>query len=238
MWVLAALLWLWSGVCAVAVVWSEAYEVIEVQEGGSLVGEVKFIGSPPVPETVEVSKDQEVCGKTKKINEAVLVGENHGLQNVVVSIVDITRGKAFAESNASLDQNDCRYAPHVVITPVERPLTILNSDGILHSVHTWSEKNPAFHKAQSKFKKEMQETFLTPETIRVTCDVHSWMAGWIVVAEHPYVTVTDVVGKMQIQDIPPGEYELKLWHETLGERRLRVRVERGKATPVLVVFRQ
>src|SRR5262249_51351674 len=161
-------------------------------------GRVQYVGLSRSSQPVEISKDQAVCGKTEKRDESIIVGENQGLQNVVVSIVDIQKGKGFAGAKGVLDQRECRYNPHVVLTPVGIPLSILNNDEILHSVHTYSERNPAFNRAQSKFKKEISETFSYPETIKVTCDVHSWMAGWIIVQEHPYFSVTDLGGEFEL----------------------------------------
>lgn len=194
------------------------YDAIAVQNSGTIVGTVTYSGELPTPEKVEISKDQEICGKTEKVDEKLLVGKNRGLQNVVVSIVDIAKGKAFEEATAVLDQQNCRYTPHVVLVPKEKPLRILNNDGILHSVRTHSSKNPAFHKAQSKFKKEMFETFGQSEFIQVSCDVHSWMSGWIVVQEHPYFVVTNESGEFRLTQVPVGTYRLRFQHGILGEQ--------------------
>jgi plastocyanin len=215
-----------------------AYEVIEVANGGSIQGEVTLGGTPLPPKDVEITKDQDVCGKTEKRDESLVVGENAGLQNVVVSIVDMQKGKSFSAVAPVLDQRECRYDPHIVLVPAGVPLRILNTDGILHSVHTRSEKNPPFNKAQSKFKKEMFESFAAPEIIAVTCDVHPWMRGWIVVQEHPYLTVTDTVGKFHLDLIPPGEYRLRFWHETLGMLERTVAVSSGVATVVSIRWKQ
>jgi hypothetical protein len=208
------------------------YEVMTVVDGGSIAGRVKFSGTVTPPQKVEISKDQDVCGKTEKIDESLLVGKEHGLQNVLVSILDIQKGKGFADSAPILDQRDCRYSPHLVLVPARKPLTILNSDGILHSVHTHSVKNPAFNRAQSKFKKEMQETFFQPETIKLTCDVHSWMSGWIIVQEHPYFAISGKDGYFELVDIPPGKYVVNFWHEILGVKEMVLLVEAKKQSVV------
>lgn len=215
-----------------------AYEVIDVKDGGTISGEVKFAGTPPTPEKVPVTKDQEVCGKTEKIDESLIVGENKGIQNVVVSIVDIQKGKKMPETGATLDQKDCRYAPHVVLTPAGADLTILNSDGILHNIHSYSTKNPPFNKAQPKFKKEMKEKFSEPEMVRLACDAHAWMHGWVVVKDHPYYTVTDANGAFKLTEVPPGDYELRFWHETLGESTQKVSVKANGETKVAIEMAQ
>lgn len=210
------------------------YEAVEVTDGGTISGEVKFAGDPPTPAKVEVTKDQEVCGKTEKVDESLLVGPNKGIQNVVVSISDIQKGKKMPDQGATLDQKDCRYAPHVVLTPAGTEMSILNSDGILHNIHSYSTKNPAFNKAQPKFRKEIKEKFAEPENVKLTCDAHGWMSGWVVVMDHPYYAVTKDDGTFTMTDVPPGDYELKFWHETLGETTQKVSVKPKEESKVSV----
>ncbi len=186
---------------------------------GALVGRVMFDGAMPQPQALTVSKDVEVCEKTEKFPEALLIGLDKGIKNAVVFLPAVNGGPLFSrlESNLTIDQRDCVYAPHVLLVPAGATVDIKNSDGILHNIHTYSEKNPAFNTAQPKFKKIISKTFAQPEIIRVTCDVHDWMTAWIVVQDHPYYALTDATGAFQLSDVPPGEYELGVWHEALGE---------------------
>jgi len=206
---------------------SFGYEEITVTNGGTIQGQVQLSGVAPTPEKVQITKDEDTCGKTDKTDEKLLVGTDHGVQNVVVSIENIGRGKRQRREGALLDQKDCRYDPHVVLVPLGGSLTLKNSDGILHNVHSHSVANPAFNKPQPKFKKTLKETFRKAEIIQLTCDAHTWMSGWVVVHEHPYYTVTDKHGKFSLSDIPPGEYTLRIWHETLGEKRYPIAVQQG-----------
>lgn len=206
-------IWLVSLLVKPAVV--SGYEIISVTDGGSITGTVKYQGPSPTPEVLSISKDQEVCGKTEKVSESLIVGANQGVQNAVVSLVNIQKGKRPVLKSVTLDQKDCRYNPHVLLVPTGVELAILNNDGILHNLRTHSQKNPPINQAQPKFKKVIKEKFAAPELIKITCDAHTWMSGWLVISEHPYYTVTDANGKFQLSDIPPGEYELQVWHETL-----------------------
>ena len=187
--------------------------------------------------TLEVTKDTAVCGATAKLATDLVVGPSGGLQYAVVSLRGIAAGKPFDPAPPTLDQRGCEYAPHVIIVPAGRELTILNSDGVLHNIHTASlhpdaAANPTVNRAQPKFKTSMTETFSAPEILRATCDVHGWMKGWIVVADHPYYAVTDAQGRFALSDVPPGDYQLHVWHETLGELTQPVSVAPGATTTV------
>ena len=56
-----------------------------------------------------------------------------------------------------------------------------------------------------------------PGVVRINCDVlHTWMSAAIVVADTPYVAVTDGHGHFSFNDMPLGAYDLEVWHERLG----------------------
>jgi hypothetical protein len=187
------------------------------QDAGSLSGRISFAGDPPAKKKLDVTKDKEVCGKTELYDESLVVGPDKGVQNVVVTVVGAKGGK-FASQKVELDQKGCRYTPHVVVVPVTGQLDILNSDGILHNIHTYSTANPSINKAQPKFKKVLTEKFTKPEIIKTSCDAHAWMTAWIVATDHPFVAVTDEKGNFTIKDLPPGNYKVEIWHETLGKQ--------------------
>src|SRR5918994_7987952 len=169
------------------------------QGGGSIEADVKYNGAPQV-EKLKVNKDTEKCG-TEALVEKVVVGGNKGLANAVVSVPG---AKGATKAKAVIDQHGCKFTPHVLaMQPGE--LEIKNSDDILHNIHTYSTANPSINKAQPKFKKTMTEKFEKPEFVKVTCDVHSWMLGWIAVMPHPYFGVTDNNGVAKINNVPAGK---------------------------------
>ena len=196
------------------------------QGGGAVEVEVKYNGAPVV-EKLKVNKDTEKCG-TETTIEKVVVGSNKGLANAVVSAPNAKGGKPI---KAVVDQHGCKFVAHVtVMTPGEMELK--NSDDILHNIHTYSTANPAINKAQPKFKKTMTEKFEKPEMIKLTCDVHSWMLGWVAVMPSPFFGVTDANGVTKIDNVPPGKYTVEVWHETLGKQTKDVEVKAGQAAKV------
>jgi plastocyanin len=197
------------------------------QGGGSVEVEVKYNGAPVV-EKLKINKDTQQCG-TETVVEKVVVGANKGLAHAVVSVPG-AKG-AMKVVKAELDQKGCKFVPHVVaMTPGE--IDIKNSDGILHNIHTYSTANPAINKAQPKFKKVMTERFEKPEVVKVTCDVHSWMLGWVAIVPTPFFGVTNESGVTKIDNVPAGKQKIEVWHETLGKQSKDVEVKAGQATKV------
>ena len=197
------------------------------QGGGTIVGEVKLTGTAPPPKVVKVNKDVEVCGQEKKIAE-VAAGPGGGLANAVVSVTDAKGAKP--AKKPALDQKGCEFHPAVlVMTPGE--LDILNSDGVLHNIHTFSTANPSINKAKPKFKKTMTEKFEKPEVIKVQCDTHSWMHGWIVVSDNP-AAVTDEKGTFKLENVPPGKHKVEVMHPVLGKQSKEVEVKAGQEVKV------
>ena len=220
-----------AGVAATAALLTSSaafgYEGGAVSGGGTIKGMVKFKGEAPARETLEVNKDKKVCAVSEKKSNDLVVSADGGIQYAVVSLTNITKGKAFPEGSAVLDQAGCEYLPYVVIVAKGQELQIKNSDGILHNIHTYSEKNKPLNRAQPKFKKKIKETFSETEMIKVTCDVHGWMKGWLAVVDHPYYVISDENGSFELTDVPAGEYEIKVWQEKLGESTQNVTVAGG-----------
>ena len=201
-----------------------AYQGGDVKDGGSISGTVKFKGTAPAPKKVDVSKDKEVCGKTPKTDESLIVS-NGNLVNAVVTITDINSGKKIELKKVTLDQNGCDYHPHVLAFPAGSTVEIVNPDGILHNIHSYSKVNTAFNMAQPKFKKTIEQKIEKPEAIQVKCDVHGWMEGWLVATPNPYFAVTDNSGSFKLTDVPAGSYTVQVWHEKLGTSTQKVTVK-------------
>ena len=215
----------------VAIVPGISREVV-AQGGGSIVGEVKFVGTPPAPKVVKVNKDNQACGDEKK-SEDLVVGPDKGIEWAVVSVVG-AKGPAPKPANKLiLDQKGCHFQPHVLLVPAGAEVDILNPDGVLHNIHTFATANPSINKAQPKFKKVMTEKFGDkPEVIKLQCDAHSWMQGWAVVMPHPYYAVTDTKGAFKLENVPAGKHKVEVWHETLGKVTKEVEVKPGAETKV------
>jgi len=197
---------------------AHAYQAVDVVRGGTITGRITFKGTSPAPKTIAVTKDAEACGREKTVTSLV-VGADQGIQNVVVRIADITRGRRLpAPAEVTFDQKGCEFVPHVLLFPAGSRVRIRNDDGILHNTTVNGEANPAFTVAQPEFRRVVEKRIAKAEMpIKVRCDVHSWMGAWWISQEHPYYALTDSHGAFTLTDVPPGTYTLEAWHETLGK---------------------
>jgi len=200
---------------------------VDAQGGGTVEVAVTYNGAPVV-EKLKINKDTQQCGTEAEVDR-VMVGSNKGLANAVVSVP--TAKGAPRMVKATVDQHGCKFVPHVsAMMPGE--LELKNSDGILHNIHTYSTVNPSINKAQPKFKKVMTEKLEKPEFIKLTCDVHSWMLGWVAVLPSPFFGVTDANGTAKIENVPAGKQSIEVWHETLGKQTREVEVKAGQVAKV------
>jgi len=201
---------------ALAVASASGYQSEVVLDGGTISGTVSYAGTPPTPAALEISKDRDVCGTRPAYDQSLLVGTDHGIANVVVTMPTIAKGRAVQLSIVEFDQKGCEYIPHVAVFPAGSVVEIRNSDGILHNIHTESIVNPVIDVAQPGFKKTIRVSVARPEAIKVTCDAHNWMEGWWYATANPYYAVTDAHGHYMIGGIPPGTYSMRIWQEKLG----------------------
>jgi plastocyanin len=191
---------------------------------GDVTGRVRWAGPPPsASSTLPTTKDRETCGPSVP-DEAILVSDG-GLENVVVRIE--VPGAAAAPRPLGLDQRQCRYLPRVQAAAPGSTLTLRNGDPILHNVHGWLGQATAFNVPMPFQEGRTPRTLTRAGLVRVGCDVHEWMAAWILVTPTPHVAVSGPGGRFVLVGVPAGRWEAVAWHERLGERRATVEVAAG-----------
>lgn len=189
---------------------------IDAGWAAAIRGVVVSAGPAPERKQIPINIDQYVCGKTRESDDLV-VGANRGIRWAVVSL-QIPPAGARPEPPSKpvqMDQQQCVYVPRVVVVPVGGTVEFLNSDRLLHNLHSASSENPTFNRTQPKGR-TIPVVFKKPETVRIDCDLHTWMRAWVVVAEHPFYAVTGANGEFVLDNVPPGKYTLKIWQESLG----------------------
>ena len=198
---------------------TNGYEVTAVSDGGSVGGTIAISGPISKLPVRKIGKDPQVCGTADRESQKLIVNGSGGLKNAVVIVEGVKRGKAMppAAQNAEIDQKKCEYTPHVQVMAVNSEITLLNSDPILHNIQFFQGQNSLFNMAQPVQGQVNKQKLEKAGTIYVECAVHGWMQGNVVVVDNPYYALTDDNGRFSITDLPPGKYQVKIWHEYVGE---------------------
>ena len=205
---------------------------------GSIKGKVVLAGPVPPAKKIDVTIDQYVCGSTKDAEE-LQVSPQKELRNAVVWLDNppANAPAAALPPKVEMDQEKCVFIPHVVIVPAGGTVDFLNSDRLLHNIHTTPKINPAINRTQPK-DRTIPFKFEKAEIVRINCDLHSWMQAWVVVAAHPYYALTGADGRFSFDDLPPGQYKLQVWHERLGTVPASVTVTDRQPAAVTIEMKQ
>jgi hypothetical protein len=190
---------------------------------GTLRGTFKYVGTPPAPGNLPVTKDTETCGHGAGIKDnSLLVGPDGGIANIVV----YARAKRVHEDAQPLaeqndvepflfDQKGCMFLNHVVACQVNRKVDVKNSDPLGHNTKIDPQKGTPFNQTLA----DGDTVTYTPTSeealpAAVSCSIHPWMRAYLLPRKDKYFAVTKSDGSFEIPNLPAGEeVELQAWHE-------------------------
>jgi len=212
-----------------------AYEEIIVKGGATIRGTVKVEGNLPKLPPLQITKYKEICKDAS--NESLIVGPRQGLRYAVITLEGITKGKAVErETVHELDNVKCRFSPHVQAASVGQFVVLKNSDPILHTVHAvFANEQPQFNVGLYPGRVS-RKPLVAAGVAKIGCELHPWMTAYIVVTEHPYHAISDIYGEYELNDVPPGIYQVKVWHESLGTQERRIEVKPAAAQQLNFTF--
>ncbi len=206
----------------------------------AIAGVVRFDGEAPKLRPLDMGADPACAAKHAEpaYPEFLAVDDQAGLANVLVYVADnVPQGPYPPAEPPVIDQKGCRYTPRVAGIMVGQELRVLNSDDLLHNVHSLSEINCPFNRAMPAAIKEASFSFTDAEpAFRIKCDVHPWMSSYLAVFGHPFFAVTGPDGAFEIPGLPAGTYTIEAWHERLGSQRAGVTLLDGLAATVDLAF--
>jgi plastocyanin len=213
------------------------------QQGSVVTGRVRFTGAKPTNPKIDMSEEPACKDKYKTVppmGEAVVVNPNGTLANVFVYVKSGLPASAKYQAPATpvvIDQDGCRYHPHVLGIMVGQNLEIRNSDPVLHNIKAKPVKNRPFNVSQPTAGMKTMRTFATPEVmVPLECNVHGWMNAYLGVLPHPFYAVTGADGAFSIKGLPPGTYTVEAWHEKYGTQTATVTVTATGAKMADITF--
>ena len=198
---------------------------------GTIKGRIKLTGPIPANPMIRMGVDP-MCSRAnagkRLTHQYVVAGADGGLANVVVQLAgDLPAGTPPADP-VVVNQKGCVYSPRVVIAQPGQTLRVINSDTMLHEVHTTNTQANEFKVTQPQsgmvFNQKLKKDTVV---MRLACTVHSWMAAYVAVIPHAFAAVTDDSGTFTIAKVPPGKYTIQTWHERYGKLSKTVDVTAG-----------
>lgn len=210
----------------------------------TVTGAVRVSGPPAPRPPVAVTIDAAVCGD-HVADEAVLIDGRGGLRNAAVVLRPASAPPAAGVPGAEIrvDNAGCRFVPRVQIVRRGQPVRVHNADPVLHNTRAdvigppdVAVANLALSRAGVTMDLTRRLAARLPEgpreaLVRLGCDVHPWMRGWLVVVDHAFAATTDATGAYAIRDVPAGAYTFSVWHEVFGRRERQITVpENGTLT--------
>lgn len=211
------------------------YKVLTtIDRPATISGVIRYTGQAS-DAAVTVDRDQATCGGAGEGPSGALIVTDGVVQNAVVEIVGVEQGRGFEPKTVRIDNVGCVFVPRVALAHVGDTFISHNSDPVFHNAKLDLVRGDK-SKRIANLPVPLQDTdsparrLKRPGVVKVSCDAHLWMRSTVYVTEHPYVALTGPDGRFVIEGLPAGAYELKVWHEVLGEKAVPVTITAGAAT--------
>lgn len=218
------------------------YRVVVRATSGFIVG--KIGGGQPLDTSITPTHDRSVC---RPFTQSLVSSRTGGVGNSVVWLAGVTQGpRDDAPLRVRVLLDGCRLEPRVqrvaaggtvMLTSRDAMITrlqLLDLDGGSASRGTGSRGTVLFNDAGQVVPSS--EAAQQPGLVLIRDDLHPWVRGYLAVTPHPFVAVTAADGLFRFDNVPPGQYTLVVWHERLGTKQQRIRVDAQVETRVALSY--
>jgi len=197
-----------------------------VTQAQTVTGTITTSAEPAAP--LQVTIDQKVCGTTLP-DEAIVVDAQGRLANAVVTLVGLKRAAAI---DPVVTNEKCRFSPRVQIARPNANVRTTSKDPMLHTTQAQEQNGRTiFNVALPVPGISMTKPIGPAGIVRLSCNIHPWMRGWIITTDEASA-ISSRDGKFSIDNVPPGTYELRVWHESLKGASQKVTVVAEKPTVI------
>lgn len=221
------------------------------KEAGTLTGEVSFRGTLPADTTVTPNRDSTGCAPftdatfpaTRRTHGVISDTLTPPVGNAVVWLVGVTHGPAdHLPRRITMELDGCRLEPRIIVAPVGATIITHNRDDMIAKLHFVDYDVPnAVPRVSMGFTDAgaVVPTGLPlarPGLVEVRDERHGWIRAFLAVAPHPFVAITEADGTFTFEGVPPGSYQLVVWHERLGSRVTPVTINSAAKTTVTIEY--
>jgi hypothetical protein len=119
-------------------------------------------------------------------------------------------------SSIEIAQARRQFNPRVTVVTVGTAIAFPNHDTVRHHVYSFSPVK-SFELKLYAGVPAAPIVFDKPGVAVLGCNIHDEMVAWVVVVDTPLYARSVAGGKVLIEGVPPGSYELRVWHPDLSE---------------------
>ncbi len=224
---------------------SPAYKFQKLSSGGALTGVATLKGAVPKARSFHLihSPNIEYCsrisdGKGHRIVYDFKVDENRGLKDTVIAVRGIRKGKAFPDNIQKLKFNRCQSDKYVIGVYNGEDILLENTDPIKHEVATYEIRGEYVQQISNKSlmpkTSQVRSAFIDhrAQEFIIRCNLHPFLQTRAFMVDNPYYAITDANGKFSIKDIPPGEYQVSVWHALIPVLERTMTIHPNKTTEI------
>jgi plastocyanin len=156
------------------------------------------------------------AAQAETLNALVRDGDGKPLPNaVVVAVPADGRLPPARPALEVVDQVDKEFMPYVKPVRVGSSVKFPNKDNVQHHVYSFSTARK-FELPLYRGTPAQPVLFDKTGVVKIGCNIHDWMVGYVYVAESPYFAKTLKEGSVDLK-LPPGRYRMRVWHPRMRD---------------------
>ena len=136
--------------------------------------------------------------------------------DAVIAARAVKGAAAVTTRDETIEQKDKEFVPHVKPVLAGSRVHFPNRDDVQHQVYSFSPAK-RFELPLYSGTTAPPVTFEKPGVVTLGCNIHDWMVGYVYVADTPFTGTTGKDGDAVLKDLPPGEYDVRVWQPTMTD---------------------
>jgi hypothetical protein len=225
-----------------------AYQEINVQNGGTIKGNAKMIGSMPYPRiyhlilfpNIDMCAEVDTDDEMNRVLDDFKVSPAGGLKDVAITLEHVEAGKPFNKEPINILSENCKFFPDLNFIRQGESFKVDNLDAVMHNSQVYQKERGKILLNIPIPAEEVSDGIVTFKKkfkiMQMICGMHEFMQTWGYRVQNPYYFKTDDKGNYNIDDIPPGEYIVNAWHYLMKPQKRKIKIAAGETIDLSFVF--